>query len=407
MYLTKEEEKILDGEYGEILRRCMNLLVSLGDIYGAERLIPITSSQISGVSYKTIKDVGLEFLEDFAKENVKVKVHSTLNPAGMDLDKWKELGIKEEFAEKQLRIIDAFKKMGVEISCTCTPYLIGNLPKFGEHISWAESSAVSFANSVLGAKTNREGGPSALASAILGKTPYYGYHLDENRKAEVMIKLDEELLNLLKSLKFGESFYGALGYLIGKMVKNGVPYFENLYKLNPSNDNLKSLGASMAASGGVALYHAKELTAECKVKEVVDDKIEKISIGIEEIKESYEKLNTTNDKPDLICIGCPHCSLMEIKEIAEFIKKHDIKLDCDFWICTSLHTKAILDRMGHTRIIEKAGGRVVKDTCMVVAPIEEIGYKKVATNSGKAGVYLPSFCKSEVIYGDIKDILKN
>lgn len=254
MYLTKEEEKILDGEYGEVLRRCMNLLVSLGDIYGADKLIPISSAQISGVSYKTIKDIGLEFLEDFAKEDVKVKVYATLNPAGMDLDIWRELGIDEKFAKKQLRIIEAFKKMEVEISCTCTPYLTGNLPRFGEHISWAESSAVSFANSVLGAKTNREGGPSALAAAIIGKTPYYGYHLDENRKTTHIIELDGQLIS---NFKYGESFYGALGYLVGKIVKNGIPYFENLYKLNPNNDNLKSLGAAMAASGGIALYHAK------------------------------------------------------------------------------------------------------------------------------------------------------
>ncbi|XRP97136.1 aconitase X [Methanocaldococcus sp. 16A] len=402
MYLTKEEEKILDGEYGEALRRCMNLLVSLGDIYGAEKLIPINSAQISGVSYKTIGDIGLEFLEDFAKENVKVKVHSTLNPAGMDLDIWKELRIEEEFAKKQLKIIEAFKKMGVEIGCTCTPYLVGNLPKFGEHISWAESSAVSFANSVLGAKTNREGGPSALASAIIGKTPYYGYHLDENRKATHIIELDNQLIS---NFKFGESFYGALGYLVGKIVKNGVPYFENLYKLLPNNDDLKSLGAAMAASGGVALYHAKHLTAECKVKEVIDDKVEKISIGVDEIIEAYEKLNTTNEEPDLICVGCPHCSLMEIKKIAEILK--DKKLDADLWVCCSLHIKAIADRMGYSKIIEKAGGKIIKDTCMVVSPIEDLGYKKVATNSGKAAVYLPNFCKSEVIFGDIVEIVKN
>ncbi|WP_456472993.1 aconitase X [Methanocaldococcus sp.] len=400
MYLTKEEEKILDGEYGEILRKCMNLLVSLGDIYGAERLIPIKSAQISGVSYKTIGDIGLEFLEDFSKENVKVKVHSTLNPSGMDLDIWRELGISEEFAKKQLRIIEAFKKMGVEIGCTCTPYLTGNLPKFGEHISWAESSAVCFANSVIGARTNREGGPSALASAIIGKTPYYGYHLDENRKANYVIELDSQLI---KNIDKEESFYGALGYLVGKIVKNGVPYFENLYKLNPNNDDLKSLGAAMAASGGVALYHAKNLTVECKVKNVINDKVEKITIGIDDIKESYEKLNTINEEPDLICIGCPHCSLMEIKKIAEMLK--DKKLKTDLWVCCSLHIKSIADRMGYTKIIEKSGGKIIKDTCMVVSPIEDLGYKVVATNSGKASVYLPSFCKSEVIFDDLKNII--
>lgn len=146
------------------------------------------------------------------------------------------------------------------------------------------------------------------------------------------------------------------------------------------------------------------MTAECRVKEVVNDKIEKISIGVEEIKEAYEKLNTTNEEPDLICIGCPHCSLMEIKKIAELLKNK--KLNADLWVCCSLHIKAIADRMGYTKIIEKAGGKVVKDTCMVVSPIEDLGYKRVATNSGKAAVYLPSFCKSEVIFGDIEELLK-
>ncbi|ENN96047.1 hypothetical protein J422_04228 [Methanocaldococcus villosus KIN24-T80] len=395
MYLTKEEERILDGEYGEIKQKCLELLVKLGEIYGAERLINISSAQISGVSYKTIGDIGLEFLEDFSKE--KVAVYSTLNPAGMDLDNWKELKIKEDFAEKQLRIIEAFKRMGVEISCTCTPYLTGNIPSFSEHIAWAESSAVSFANSVLGARTNREGAQSALASAILGKTPYYGYHLDENRMADFIVKIDAEKNNN------DETFFSAVGYIVGEIAKNRVPYFKDLYKYNPSKDDLKSLCAVMAASGGVALYHAENITPECKVKNVVDDKVEKIEIDKKEIKDAYDRLNTTDEEPELICIGCPHCSIREIKEIAEILK--DKKLKADLWVCCSLHVKSISDRMGFTKIIEKANGKVVKDTCMVVSPIED-NYKIVATNSGKAAVYLPSFCKSEVIFKSIRELIK-
>ncbi|WP_423793343.1 aconitase X catalytic domain-containing protein [Methanocaldococcus indicus] len=393
MYLTKEEEKILDGEYGEILRRCMNLLVSLGEIYGAEKLIEISSSQVSGVSYKTIGDYGLEFIEDLTKENIKVKVPTTLNPAGMDLDRWREMGISESFAEKQLRIINAFRKLDIEISCTCTPYLTGNVPRFGEHISWAESSAVSYANSILGAKTNREGGPLALASAIIGKTPYYGYHLDENRKANYIIKIDKEA-------KFKEeSFYGALGYVVGEMLKKDIPYFEDLYRFKPSIEELKLLGATMAASGGIALYHAKNLTAEAKVKDVIENR-EVIEIGKEEIMEAYDKLNSADDI-DLITVGCPHCSLKEIKEISYLLKNKKLKID--LWVCCSIHIKAISDRMNYTDTIEKAGGKIIKDTCMVVSPIKNLN---IATNSGKASVYLPSFCKSNVLFDDIKEIIK-
>ncbi|WP_455392573.1 aconitase X, partial [[Eubacterium] cellulosolvens] len=161
MYLTPEEEKILKGEHGPVLERSLRLLARLGDIFGADKMIPVGSVQVAGVSYKSIGDPGLEFLEDYANLGAKVKVLTFLNPAGMDLVNWSTLGFPKEFAEKQLRIIDAFRSMGIVISATCTPYLAGNLPRFREHIAWSESSAVSFANSVIGARTNREGGPSA------------------------------------------------------------------------------------------------------------------------------------------------------------------------------------------------------------------------------------------------------
>jgi predicted aconitase len=179
MQLTKQEQKMLDGEEGYAVRKSMEILVALGEIYGAKNLIKVGSVQVAGVSYHNLGDAGLEFLNELAVDG-KVRVLTTLNPAGMDLENWKQLGISPEFAEKQNLVIDAFKRMGILISCTCTPYLIGNLPLYGEHIAWSESSAVTFANSVLGAKTNREGGPSALAAAFVGKTPCYGLHLDEN-----------------------------------------------------------------------------------------------------------------------------------------------------------------------------------------------------------------------------------
>ena len=165
MYLTKEEEKILNGEKGEVMGRMFRLLVRLGEIYGADKMIPVKSVQVAGVSYKSIEDPGTEFLDDIASKGAKVKVLTYLNPAGMDLENWEKLGFPKDFAKKQLRIMDAFKRMGIIVTATCTPYLAGNLPRFREHIAWSESSAVSFANSVIGARTNREGGPSALAAA--------------------------------------------------------------------------------------------------------------------------------------------------------------------------------------------------------------------------------------------------
>jgi predicted aconitase len=169
--LTKEEQRMFDGELGEASRESMEILVALGKIFGAEGMIPITSAQVSGVSFKTIGQAGLDYLSDLSRKGAKVNVPTFLNPAGMDREQWREMGIPEAFAKKQIEVLDAFSSMGIMKTCTCAPYNIGIRPKKGEHIAWAESSAVAFANSILGARTNREGGPSALAAAICGVTP--------------------------------------------------------------------------------------------------------------------------------------------------------------------------------------------------------------------------------------------
>ncbi|BDZ70122.1 aconitase X [Methanobacterium petrolearium] len=190
MHLTREEEKMYAGEYGPAVAKSMEILVALGDIYQANGMVEVVSAQISGVSYKTIGDAGLEYLEDLVGEGAQVRVPSTLNPAGVDLDQWHELGFSEEFTKKQLLIVDSYRKMGISTTCTCTPYLVGNVPILGSHVAWSESSAVCYANSVLGARTNREGGPGALSAAICGRTPNYGYHLDEGRIPNLLVEVE-------------------------------------------------------------------------------------------------------------------------------------------------------------------------------------------------------------------------
>jgi predicted aconitase len=391
MYLTNEEERILDGEQGEVMERMFRLLVRLGEIYKADKMIPVGSVQVAGVSYKSIAEPGTEFLEDLADKGAKVKVLTFLNPAGMDLENWEKLGFPKSFAKNQLRIMDAFKKMGIIVTSTCTPYLAGNLPRFREHIAWSESSAVSFSNSVIGARTNREGGPSALAAGICGKTPNYDLHLDENRHPHIKIKVDVDL-------EFS-SDYGALGYYVGKQVKNKIPYFTGIKDAN--TDQLKALGAAMAASGAVALYHVDGLTPEADL--VKKDNLETINVGKKELTEVYEKLNSKKE-PDIVILGCPHASLREISILADKLKGK--KLKKPLWICTSRVMKEAAERMGFVKIIEKAGGSVVADTCMVVSPIEEMGYKVTGVDSGKAASYLPGFCKQEVVFADINKLIE-
>ncbi len=391
MHLTKAEEKMLDGQSGEVVQRQMRLLVRLGEIYGADRMIPMGSVQVAGVSYKSLGDPGLEFLEDLARKKAKVSVLTYLNPAGMDMESWKEIGFPEKFARKQIRVMEAFRKMGIVVTATCTPYLAGNLPRFGEHIAWSESSAVSFSNSVIGARTNREGGPSALAAAICGLTPNYGLHLDENRKPDMVIKVDV-------NLEFNAD-YGALGYHVGKLVKNKIPYFTGLK--NPNTDQLKALGAAMAASGAVALYHAEGLTPEARDFDVSG--LEKVSVGKKDLKSTYGKLNT-GELPDIVILGCPHASLREISYLAD--KLAGKRLKRPIWICTSRVMKEAADRMGFVKAIEKADGRVVADTCMVVSPIEEMGFGTTGVDSGKAANYLPGFCNQKVVFHNVDELVR-
>jgi predicted aconitase len=395
MYLTREEEEMYDGEEGPAVQKSMEILVALGDIYDAERLVDITSAQISGVSYKTIGDAGLEFLEALSQD-AQVRVPSTLNPAGVDLEFWKELGFSEEFTRKQLRIVNAYQKMRVTTTCTCTPYLVGNVPRFRDHIAWSESSAVCYANSVLGAKSNREGGPGALSAAICGKTAEYGYHLDENRLANFIIEVEADLIG---------ADYGALGYIVGKIVGDGVPYFK-LLNCTPSVNDLKYLGAALASSGAVALYHVEHSTPEYKdaLKDVNLGNIENIIVNRSNIDEKRCELSTTNRKPDLICLGCPHVSLDEIKAISD--KLVGLKLKNQLWVCTSISVKSTADRMGYTKIIEDAGGKIVCDTCMVVAPIEELGFKVIGVDSAKAANYIPTMCGLDVIFDDFEKLIQ-
>ncbi|WP_292487976.1 aconitase X catalytic domain-containing protein [Methanohalobium sp.] len=387
MHLTKEEEQILNGEHGETLQKAIEILVALGDIYDADGLIPIKSAQIAGVSYKTIGDAGLEWISDLEGE---VKVPAILNPAGMDLENWNEMDISKDFARKQQEIIDAYRKLGVNTKCTCTPYYLeGFDTEYGDHLAWSESSAVSYANSVIGARTNREGGPSALSAALIGKTANYGYHLDENRIPDVSITVECELTG---------SDYGALGYQTGMMVGNRVPLFH--LKNTPSSDELKALGASMAATGAVALYHVDGVTPETQ-NIGFEQPSENITIEADQIQEVYNTNSDIQNSDEIIALGCPHCSGDELEYIAQLLDNKQV--DRDVWICTSREVadknSQIIDR------IEKSGAMVVCDTCMIVSPASE-NYNMMMVNSGKALNYVPGMCKIPSKFGSIMDCIR-
>ena len=399
--LSAEERAMLAGEQGPAVRRAMEIMVALARIYEAEGLVPVTHAQVAGVSYKNLGDAGLAFLRRWAEEGARVRVPTTLNPAGMDMARWQGMGIPADFAQKQQMVVDAYLAMGIQPSLTCTPYLVGYRPALGEHLAWSESSAVSFANSVLGARTNREGGPSALAAAITGRTPRCGYHLDGARRATHLVRVHCPVLS--------EVDFGALGYLVGRQVRGGVPYFRfqgetSLGALDAParEDRLKTLGAAMAASGAVALYHVEGVTQEALRADMLASEAQ--AMDITGLDEALAALNRPAERIDFVSIGCPHASLDEIAQVAALLRGKRLRVP--LWVTAARPIRERAEAEGLVESIEAAGGQVVSDTCVVVAPVDLLGFRSIATNSAKAAFYLPSHSGASTRFGSLEQCVR-
>lgn len=382
----------IDPEIAEYLARA-------GELLGTEEFVPADHVQIAGVSYKTITETGLELRKQFASRYRFRSPNVTINPAGMDLEDWRSQGIPEEFARKQQQIIEAYVAMGATPTVTCTPYLVGNMPPPFTDAFLSESSVVSFANSVLGVRTNRESGLSTLLYAIAGFGPRYGLHLPENRNPRVRIDVTCDPAGVVD--------FGLLGYALGELARGRIPYLTGI-RSRPTLEELKALSAAGAASGAVDLYHIENVTPEATAGLLRLDGIDtRIEITRETLRAIQRRLTTgTAHEVDLVTFGCPHASLGEIREIAGHLEGRRIRPGITVWVCTSRTVKEMARRLGYVRSIESAGGRVVADTCMVVAPIESMGHTTTATNSGKAAKYLPRFCRQQVVYESSEEILR-
>ncbi len=393
MHLTREEELVLSGERGKGQQKAMELLVTLGDLYGADGLIPITRAHVSGVSYKTIRDGGIQWLREMARAGAVVSVPATLNPCGRDPTHWEEMGVDAHFNEKQEEILKVYAKMGLEMVCTCTPFLIGRGPDFGDHVASAESSNCVFLNSAIGARTNREGAPSALSAAVIGKTANYGMHLDENRVAQVVANVD--LGRKVKSVD-----YPLIGAVAGERTEGEVVYFRGV---RPFDDDLKNLGAAMAAWGSAALFHVEGITPEADGQDLAGCK--GITVTEEDLKDKRKRMSDAAlDEVDLIAFGCPHLSAEEIIDMAEYLEGRErIRPEVDLWFSTS---RVVMTSLRQEVTALERFGRVIVDTCQVVTPVENL-HKVTGLNSAKAAIYMPKegFGGQRIYFGSTWELL--
>lgn len=390
MELTRDEEAILQGEKGPRLQECMRILTTLGELYGAHRFVPVWSVQLSGISYKTMGTQGTEFLEEMAEE-AKFKIPTTINPAGYDIGGPGLVKTSADFKQKQDRIVRALLTMGAIPTFSCTPYTTEYAPPPGVHLAWAESSAVIYANSIVGAYSNREGAPSALASAVLGMTPDYGLHRPEGRRAQVVVEVDTSK---------GPIHYTVLGAYLGKLLGQKIPYIRGV---QPDIDAMKEMGSSMSAWGAVPMFHVEGITPEAHLQDLRG--LERITVDSPTVGE-FQRCLGCHEQPQLVAIGCPHCTKGELIQIAKAVKKKGRKLPegTELWVCSN--RTVIRENAQAVDILRQAGAKVIQDTCMVVAPLSD-QFEVTAVNSAKAAFYVgrKSFSGQKVVFGTTEEIV--
>ncbi|MGC9148905.1 MAG: aconitase X catalytic domain-containing protein [Sulfolobales archaeon] len=396
MYLTRHEERIYRGDFGETLARALRVIVKVGESMGARKLINISHAHISGVGYSNIGDAGLEFLRDLVKEKLFFKVYTTANPGSVNVESVKYFSYSKEFIDKQLEILDIYRSLGVDVF-TCAPYHV-RTPRYGEHLSWAESNAILVANSLYGARTNKEAGVLALFSALTGKTYYAGLHITRERYPRVVINV--------KNPRREYTYLGLLGLYIGRLVGDKVPYIRGLGKLDI--ERIKTLLAAIGTTGSVGMSIIENISPEepdilSKHTKYIEDRIEVEDKDIKFFEESSRELC---DDPEVFIIGCPHVSPEFLLELRELLAKVDPKPKKPIW----LFTPPIYSNISYLREIldelSRKGIYVIKSVCPVTSPLSELGYRCVGTTSSKALFYLPKLAKTRVALMDLQDIVR-
>jgi len=398
MHLTDEEKQMLSGDAGEAARLSMELLVKIGDVYGAKQMVSVRSVHAACV-YPEFS-VAVEMMEKFADLGGKFRTVTTANPIlnPQNMGRWEDMPEPNELKQATIRQINSIKRMGVIPNWSCTPYFQGNLPRLGEPVSWVESSAIIFANSVLGARTNRTTMGVDLASAITGRVPNFGLLLPENRAGTALVRVDFKLERLFD--------YGTIGFIIGKVFAGEVPVIEGLPSTTTANQ-LKVMGAAAAIKGGIALYHALGITPEAKTKKEAfhGKKPEfELEIGEKDIKAATEEISTIrNGKIDAVLVGCPHPSVEEIKELAYILNGRKIRKNIKFCLFAASDTVNWSRKMGYIDILEESNVRIFEGDCIIFHSTREWGWKNVATNSAKYACSLPSNpTYFDVLYTDLK-----
>jgi predicted aconitase len=402
--LSPYDRTLLAGEHGPAAQLAMSILVRMAGVWGATELMDISGAHIDSTIY--IGEAGLEYAEHLASLGARVSVPTTLNVSGLDQAHWQEWPVPAEWAEKSYRQMVAYQSMGAVPTWTCAPYQTEWKPSFGQQVAWGESNAIVFANSVLGARTERYPDLLDICCAITGRVPAAGLHLTENRAGQLLFRLVDVPL----AVQQDDTFYPVFGHLLGKVAGDRIPVVDGLC-VQPAEDQLKALGAAAASSGAIALFHIVGVTPEAPTLEAAfqgRQPAQIIDVTLDTLRQARRELTTAEgDRLDMVVLGSPHFSLAEFRQLAPLLEGQHTHPNVQFLVTSSRGMVLLARQADYLDALERFGGKVTVDTCILASPMLPPEVKLLMTNSAKYAYYAPGLLGTHITFGSLADCVRS
>jgi cis-L-3-hydroxyproline dehydratase len=402
--LSARDRAMLDGDHGGVARTAMRIIARIARIQGATDLVDVSHVHVGGSIYTG--PGRLEVIETLVERGARVRVPTTINAISIDRQRWRTQNVDADFADKADRLATAFEKLGASPIFSCTPYVFPDGPRYGQDIVWAESNAIVYANSVIGARTNRHGDFLDVCAAITGRAPLAGFHLPRNRRGSFLVRVPP-------MGRFDGSFYTALGYLVGRNAGDLVPVIDGIPD-TPSTEDLKAFCAAVSTSGPVGMFHMVGVTPEAPTLDGAlggRSPVKTLDVTTSDLLDTVHSLSTeeAGSALDMVVLGSPHFTLGDFAELAELVEGRTCDPRIDILITTSRFVLDHAVQHGWAQTIEEFGARFSTDTCLCMlnphmfAP----GTRTVMTNSGKFAHYGPGLVQRRIYFGTLGDCVES
>ena len=402
--LSDRDRAMLDGAHGPAPQLAMSILVRMAGVYGAGELMDITQAHIDSTIY--LGDATLEFAERLASLGARVAVPTSLNVSGVDECGWQDWAVSPEWAAKAARQMLAYERMGAVPTWTCAPYQTRMRPVFGQQIAWGESNAIAFANSVIGARTERYPDLLDICCAITGRVPAVGLHLEENRGGELLLRL----VDVPAALQRDDQFFAVLGHLAGKLAGDRIPVIEGIV-VAPPEDHLKAFAAAAASSGRVALFHMVGVTPEAPTLAAAfrgRSPEQTIDVSVDDLRAARRELTTADGRDlDMVILGSPHFSVAEFRALAPLVAGRHAHARVKFLVTSSRLMREEAEKAGVLAPVVAFGAQITLDTCILASPMLPPEIRTLMTNSAKYAYYAPSLLNTRVTFGSLADCVNS